>query len=355
MLDILYSLQQLVNALVVCFIHVWVRKQIKVILRERIRNGLILKQINYTHKRTYYVYMIWWSCIGLCTIATTIMKSPIRWVPIRPPHPVVPEMQLCHALCGAWHCPGHTQSFVQKCQSPREAYCRGEAWCNIGGWGFHPAPPVHSSHHGEWHPILWLRGRCYRPWVGCMHLSVSPLACGSNELDHHCETAWSEIHHWRHSAWSPAFCEFSPHMAASPVIQSQSWIPGGRPRPIASIQKHVYNSPNWQPPPKLADHLHAQTKSRRGKRLSLTIQMKCLASRAVVRLLLLPHLCWCGRSVSRLRRKIVLTHPCDTPDILATSCWQKPPADNLTIRTRIFSCKLRGMMPSESDRKCRMI
>ena len=178
--------------------------------------------------------------------------------------------------------------FRPKMSVAQGAYCRGEAWCNIGGWGFHPAPPVHSSHHGEWHPILWLRGRCYRPWVGCMHLSVSPLACGSNELDHHCETAWSEIHHWRHSAWSPAFCEFSPHMAASPVIQSQSWIPGGRPRPISSIQKHVYNSPNWQPPPKLADHLHAQTKSRMGKRLSLTIQMKCLASPTSTPLLVWP-------------------------------------------------------------------
>ena len=51
------------------------------------------------------------------------------------------------------------------------------------------------------------------------------------------------------------------HMAASPVIQSQSRKPGGKPRPITSRQKPVYNAPNWQPPPNKVDHLHAQTRS----------------------------------------------------------------------------------------------
>ena len=58
---------------------------------------------------------------------------------------------------------------------PREANYLGEAWCRVGGSGFHPAPPVHPSHHSGWHPISWLRGHGYRPWVGCMHLSVSLL------------------------------------------------------------------------------------------------------------------------------------------------------------------------------------
>ena len=36
---------------------------------------------------------------------------------------------------------------------PRDAYYRQETWSNVGGWGFQPAPPVHSS--GGWHPIPW--------------------------------------------------------------------------------------------------------------------------------------------------------------------------------------------------------
>ena len=97
-----------------------------------------------------------------------------------PPHPVVPENQSCHVLCWTWHCPGHTHSFVQKRPSHKEAYFRGEAWCSDGNWGFHPTPPVHSSHHGEWHPIPWLRDHSYDLWVGSTHLS-SPLVCGEAE------------------------------------------------------------------------------------------------------------------------------------------------------------------------------
>ena len=37
--------------------------------------------------------------------------------------------------------------FRPKTLSPWDAYYRKEAWCSVGGWGFHPAPPVHSSHH----------------------------------------------------------------------------------------------------------------------------------------------------------------------------------------------------------------
>ena len=66
-----------------------------------------------------------------------------------PPYPVVPEKQSCHILCGAWHCPGHTHLVSFK-----------NPWCSASGWRFHPAPPVHSSYHGEWHPIPWLS---YRP------------------------------------------------------------------------------------------------------------------------------------------------------------------------------------------------
>ena len=48
--------------------------------------------------------------------------------------------------------------WLKNARHPKETYNPGEAWCSIGGWGFHPAVPVHSSHHGERHPIAWLMG-----------------------------------------------------------------------------------------------------------------------------------------------------------------------------------------------------
>ena len=94
------------------------------------------------------------------------------------------QKQSCYVLCGAWHYPGHTQSFVQNARHPtREAYYRGEAWCSVGGWGFYPAPTVHSSHCGGWHPKPWLRAHGYYMWVGCTHLTVFPLVCGAHEHD----------------------------------------------------------------------------------------------------------------------------------------------------------------------------
>ena len=106
-----------------------------------------------------------------------------------PPNPVGPEKQPCHLWCGTCHCSGHMQSFVQKHPLPGEAYYRGEAWCNIGSWRFYPSPPVHLSHHGGWRPIQWLMGHGYWLLVGCLKLSVSPLACSAHDYDHHFETA----------------------------------------------------------------------------------------------------------------------------------------------------------------------
>ena len=64
------------------------------------------------------------------------------------------------------------------------------------------------------------------------------------------------VSEFRNSVHSPT------HTAVSPVIQSQSGTPGGTTKPIASSQNPVYNAPNWQPPPKSTDHLHAQSRSR---------------------------------------------------------------------------------------------
>ena len=99
-------------------------------------------------------------------------------------------------------------NFRPKPPSPREACYRGEEWSSIGGWGLHPAPPDHFSRHGGWHTIQWLRGHGYHPWAGCTHLSVSLPACCAYAYDHHCETAWRETHHWRHSASSASGTTF---------------------------------------------------------------------------------------------------------------------------------------------------
>ena len=181
----------------------------------------------------------------------------------------MPEKWSFHVLCGAGHCPGqYTQSFNQKRPSPREACYRGESWCSVGGWGFLLAPPVHSSPHCDGTPYHDLKDRGYRPWVGCTHLSVSSR--GAHEHDHHCETTWSEIHHWRHSASSAwhTFCAFSlTHDGVacdptSPDVYAKSQ------QPAACLQC------SEQPPPKSANH-HTQLRGSEMKRLSLIIRFNC--------------------------------------------------------------------------------
>ena len=189
----------------------------------------------------------------------------------------MPEKQSCQVLHGAWYCPRHAQNFVQKHPSPNKAYYRGEAWYSVDGWRFHPAPQINCSRHGGWRPIQWLKGHIYCPWAACMHLSFA-LARGAHEHDHH----------WRHSAFNaPPSVRSPPHTVVSPVIQSQPCTPGVTTRLIASNQKPVYKALNWQP------------------------------RRSVVRLLRPLRLRWYGRPVSPLCRKIVQTHPSDTPGVLA--------------------------------------
>ena len=163
---------------------------------------------------------------------------------------IVPENQPWNVLCGAWHCPGHTRRFVQQRSSPKEAYYRGEAWCRVGGLKyFHPAPPVHSSHYGGWHPMPWLRGQGYSP-VGWMDASMSPLlpvARGTRPRP----WAWSKTHHSRYSAssaWGPKFCVL-PHIRRRRLwskVNPGTWWDGGTP------SLPVYNAPNWTPPPEIS-------------------------------------------------------------------------------------------------------
>ena len=87
------------------------------------------------------------------------------------------------------------------------------------------------------------------------------------------------------------------------------------------------------------------------KRFVLTIRSSWRSSSGVEIFIEPPLFLWCGRSVSRLRRKILLVHSWDTPSILATSRWELPSADNLTIRCSICSGKFCGMTPLKSSKK----
>ena len=87
------------------------------------------------------------------------------------------------------------------------------------------------------------------------------------------------------------------------------------------------------------------------KQFVLTIRSSWRSSRGVEIFIEPPRFLWCGRPVSRLRRKILLMHPWDTPSILATSRIELPSADNLTIRYSICCGKFCSMIPFKSSRK----
>ena len=107
------------------------------------------------------------------------------------------------------------------------------------------------------------------------------------------------------------FVRSSQHMAASPVIHSQSGTPGGTPKLIANSQKPValLQTDNILRNRRIIS-MHRRAAGM--KRLSMTIWINSLSSWAVVTLLQLPNLHWCGRPMFRLCSKILLTNPCNT-------------------------------------------
>ena len=90
-------------------------------------------------------------------------------------------------------------------------------------------------------------------------MQISPfhsITCSAVDIFDICIAGDMPCHHTTNTFCDPLYGD-----ACDP---RQSGTPGGTPRPIASNQNPVYNGPNWQPPPKLADHLHAQMRSRDG-------------------------------------------------------------------------------------------
>ena len=94
--------------------------------------------------------------------------------------------------------------------------------------------------------------------------------------------------------------------------------------------------------------------SRQGAEMKLsvlTIRSSWWSSRGVKIPIVPPRFLWCGRPVSRLRRKILCMHHSDTASILATFCWELPFANNLTIRYSVCSGKFCAMIPFKSLKK----
>ena len=116
--------------------------------------------------------------------------------------------------------------------------------------------------HGQ---IPWLTGHDFHHQFGRRHQSASPHAYGAPGPDHHCGIGRTGTHHWRYSVsivWDTTFCASSPTHGGVACAQSEPRTSGWTPRPISSSQKLSPGGWNWHPPPKSADHLHSQTRSR---------------------------------------------------------------------------------------------
>ena len=197
--------------------------------------------------------------------------------------------------------------------TPDEDYCSS---LHQSTGGAHDAGrDIHStrSPYHDWGP--WL------PSVGWMHASISVFPCLRSTPVR--PSLWNRVsHHWRHgasSAWGPTFCACFPHMAGSPVIQGQSETSGRTPRPIASSQKPIFNAPSWQTPPNSSDHLHTQTRSRDETIVPTVCLLGVWSDSSYLHASADRDNQYLGRIA-----KLLLTHPYNTTNILAKSCWKSP-------------------------------
>ena len=81
------------------------------------------------------------------------------------------------------------------------------------------------------------------------------------------------------------------------------------------------------------------------KRFVLTIKSSWRSLRGDEIFIYPSRFLWCGQPVSRLHRKSLLMHPWEAASILATSRWELPSADKLTIRCSICCGKFCGIIP----------
>ena len=206
---------------------------------------------------------------------------------------VGPKRLPCHVLYGAGHCLGRTQSYVQTPPSPMATFDSSGSGCTDACSWLHPPRPAHSSPHGGLHPI---------PWTGTHHYRYSvSIVCGLT------------------------LCASSPTRGGVALLQSEPRTSGWTPRPISAGQQPSPNGSKWHPPPKSADHLHKQTRSRD----------EAVCSDHSDQLTAFP---WrgdfhptssdvVGQSLGSIA--IFFLHPWDTPSILATPRWELSSADDL--------------------------
>ena len=206
-------------------------------------------------------------------------------------------------------------------------YSLGPGCADAGSW-LHPTRPAHSSPHSGLHP--------YHDWRVTISInrleSISlSLAYGAPRPDRHCGIGRTGTHH---CLMCHILCLLS-HSRRRRLCSKVS---------LGHLVRTYIPLPNWR-------IICIHRKGAKMKRFILTIRSSWRSSRGVEIFIQPPRFLWCGRPVSRLRRKILLMHPWDTPSILATSCWELPSADNLTIRCSICSCKFCGMIPIKISKK----
>ena len=245
-----------------------------------------------------------------------------------PQHPIGPKRLPCHVLYG------RTQSYVQTPASPMATFDSSGSGCTDAGSWLHPPRPYHSSPHGGLHPIPWLAT------ISIIRLDAGinqPLPLPKAHPDPTVTVVKGEPGFFTEDTVSPL--SEVPHSvppalftAASPVLQSEPWTSGWTPRPISGGQKTSPNGSNWHPSPKSADHLHSQTRSRdEAVHSDHSEQLTVFPWRGDFHRTSTLPLMW-SASLSVESQNFAYLHTWDSPSILATSRWELPSADNLTIR-----------------------
>ena len=268
-----------------------------------------------------------------------------RW----PQHPVGPKRLPCHVLYGAGHCLGRTSTPV----------VHGNIWflmillyrCRFMA----PSTTFSSLLPPRWIAPYSMTDGPWFPSLGWTQPSISFSPCLRRTRT-------------RPSLWYRENKDSSLRIQCLHCLSSHTLclLPHSRRRRLCSKVSlgHLAGRRNHYPVAR--SHLRRVRTDirlpnrriicirRRGAKMKhfvLIIWSSWRSSRALEIFFECPRFLWCGRPVSRFRRKTLLMHPWDTPSILATSRWELPSADNLTIRYSIYSGKFYDMVPFKSSKK----
>ena len=269
-------------------------------------------------------------------------------------HPVGPKRLPCHVLYEAGHCFGRTQSYVQTPPSPMGTFDSSGSGCTDAGSKLHlprpaprPLPMVDCTPYHDWRAtisIIRLDAGINQPLPLPMAHRDPTVTVVKGEPGLITEDTVTPLSEVPHSVPPP------PLTAASSVLQSEPRTSGWTLRPISGGQKPSPNGSNWHSPPKSADHLHLQTRSRDEAVRSdhseqLTVFPWCGDFHRTSRLPLM----W-SASISVASQKFAyasLRHP-QHPGYFSLRIAI---CDNQTIRCSICSGKFCGMIPFKKASK----